>query len=332
MKRFGLLSVAVAATVILGVSAAGAAQNGAGGPLAQGANVGNVHVPASLAAGGSMPRSLIGVDGVPAKGSYAFLLKLNTVSTGVAYYANLSHGKTAANTAARNQLSMVKAAEARVIAALPSGSNVLYQTHTVLAGVAVYTNVKNIPALQRISGVARVYPIAAKTPSLTYADVLQRAPQVWQTYSDRGENATIADIDTGIDYTHADFGGPGTTAAYNLAHSTETAPADPSLFPTAKIPVGYDLVGDSYQANPSGAGYQPVPHPDSNPLDCNGHGSHTAGIAAGFGENADGSTYAGSYNTSMPFSSMKIGPGIAPKAAALRVPRLRLRRQHRRRR
>ena len=90
MKGFGLLSVAVAAAVILGVSAAGAAQNGAGGPLAQGVNVGNVHVPASLAAGGAKPRSLIGVDGVPAKGSYAFLLKLNTVPTGVAYYANLS--------------------------------------------------------------------------------------------------------------------------------------------------------------------------------------------------------------------------------------------------
>ncbi len=314
MKSFGLLSVAVAATVILGVSAAGAAQNGAGGPLAQGVSVGNVHVPASLAAGGAMPRSLIGVDGVPAKGSYAFLLKLRTVPTGVAYYANLSSGKAEARTAAQDQLAAVNAAESRVIAALPSGSNVLYQTHVALAGVAVYTNVKNISKLQRITGVARVYPIAAKTPSLAYAVPLQHAPQAWQAYSDRGENSTIADIDTGIDYTHADFGGPGTTAAYNTAHASETSPADPSEFPTAKIPGGYDLVGDSYNADPTSASYQPTPHPDPNPLDCNGHGSHTAGIAAGYGENSDGTTYTGSYDTSTPFNSMKIGPGMAPEA------------------
>src|SRR3954452_22272630 len=122
MKAFVLLSVAVAATVILGVSAAGAAQKGSGGPLAQGANVGNTHVAASTDA--VMPRSLIGVDGVPAKGSYAFLLKLQTVPTGVAYYANLSQGGSAARTAAQDQLATVRAAESRVIAALPSGSQV----------------------------------------------------------------------------------------------------------------------------------------------------------------------------------------------------------------
>jgi hypothetical protein len=122
--------------------------------------VGNTHVLSSHA-DGAAPRGLIGVDGVPAQGSYAFLLKLKTAPTGVAYYANLPSGKTAARTAASDQLATVNAAQNRVIAALPSGSSVLYKTQTALAGVAVYTNVKNIPALQRISGVAKVYPIAA---------------------------------------------------------------------------------------------------------------------------------------------------------------------------
>jgi subtilisin family serine protease len=313
MKGFFLLPVAVATAVVLWVSAAGAAQPGSGGPLAQSAVVGTLHGPLSQA-DGSQPRSLVGVDGVPAKGSYAFLLKLSTVPTGVAYYANLSEGRTEARAAARDQLSTVRAAESRVIAALPSGTQVLYQTHVALAGVAVYTNVANLPAMQRISGVAHVYPIAAKTPSNSYAVPLVRAPQAWQTYSDRGENTTIAVIDTGIDYTHADFGGPGTAAAYTTAHATEAAPANPALFPTSKIPGGYDLVGDSYNADPTSASYQPTPHPDTNPLDCNGHGSHTAGTAAGYGVNADGTTYTGSYSTSTPFSSMRIGPGMAPKA------------------
>ena len=30
-----------------------------------------------------------------------------------------------------------------------------------------------------------------------------------------------------------------------------------------------------------------MPAPDPNPLDCNGHGSHVAGTAAGYGVNAE---------------------------------------------
>ncbi len=46
-----------------------------------------------------------------------------------------------------------------------------------------------------------------------------------------------------------------------------------------------------------------------------------AGTAAGFGVNADGSTYTGPWTQATPFSTMKIGPGVAPEATlyALRV-------------
>src|SRR5438094_447425 len=84
--------------------------------------------------------------------------------------------------------------------------------------------------------------------------------------------------DTGIDYTHADVGGPGTGAAWTAAKAASTAPADPSLFGPAapKVKGGYDFVGDAYNANNPSS----VPVPDPNPLDCNGHGSHTAGTLA----------------------------------------------------
>src|SRR5262249_51940035 len=82
-----------------------------------------------------------------------------------------------------------------------------------------------------------------------------------------------------------------------------------------KVKGGTDLVGDDYDADPNNPTYQPVPHPDPNPLDCNGHGSHVAGTAAGFGVLANGSTFQGTYNQlSYVNNQFAIGPGVAPPA------------------
>ncbi|MFL5960154.1 MAG: S8 family serine peptidase [Gaiellaceae bacterium] len=305
-KRLVLLAGALAMGTILWGSAAGAAPDG----LAQSAPVPKHRIPLAAARGVAKPRSL----GVPATGSYGFLLKLDTGSTGRAYNANLSHGRKLASTAAENELATVQAAENRVVAALPSGSHVLYRTHAVLAGIGVYTNVANFSALQHIGGVSAVYPIAPKTLSLSYSTVLVHAPQVWSAYDDLGANSTIAIIDSGVDYTHADLGGPGTTAAYQAALGSDTS--TPTYPDPNKIVGGYDLVGDAYDA---GDPKHSTPAPDPNPLDCEGHGTHVAGIAAGYGENPDGSTFTGDYAT-LPADSasyqalFRIGPGMAPRA------------------
>ncbi len=321
MKRLVLLAVAGATAVVLWVAAAGAAQNGSGGPLAKSAAVTARHIPLSKASA-AQPR---GLKGVPSKGSYAFLLKLTTAPTGAAYNAFRSSGKSAAHLAATNQLAAVHAAQSRVIAALPSGSHVLYETHAALAGIAVYTKVSNLAALQRISGVAKVYPIAAKRPSLSYAVHLVKAPEVWATAApgSLGENATVAIIDTGIDYTHADFNGPGTTAAYNTAFANDTTAPAPGSFDPAKFiggNVGHDFAGDAYNADdPNNS----TPVPDNNPLDCNSHGTHVAGIIAGYGEKPNGSTYPhaasdyqalGGLSSSAYQALFRIGPGMAPEA------------------
>jgi subtilisin family serine protease len=137
------------------------------------------------------------------------------------------------------------------------------------------------------------------------------APAVWGApHGATGSGIRIGVVDSGIDYTHADFGGPGTPAAY--AGNNRTI-IEPGTFPTAKVFGGIDLAGDAYDA----ANADPtrrIPHPDPDPLDCNGHGTHVAGTAAGFGVAADGTTYHGPYVSGVDFSAFRVGPGVAPEA------------------
>ena len=176
---------------------------------------------------------------------------------------------------------------------------------------------KSIP---NVIGVHVLRPISIG-PNNIHGVPLIGAPQVWGGVAGvngiAGEGIKIADIDTGIDYTHADFGGPGTPAAYQTALANDTAAPDPALFgPNApRVKGGTDLVGDAYNASAPAGDPATVPHPDDNPLDCNGHGTHTAGTAAGSGVLSDGSTYTGPYNADTVSShTWNVGPGVAPKA------------------
>ncbi|GAB2473088.1 S8 family serine peptidase [Jatrophihabitans fulvus] len=306
------MAVAVtAAAVVTGlVTSTDAGAAPAGTKLAPGVKTSDAKL-----TGGQGTNALNGLPaGVPKKGTYSFLLQLDTASTAtVQRTAQRQSGKAAGKSAAKKQLGRIRTEQTRVAGDLPANSRVLYRTHSALSAVAVRTNVANYDRLTKIGGVTAVYPIAPKKPTNSYAVPFQGAPQAWEAYGDRGQNATIGIIDTGIDYTHADFGGSRDTADYETAQSAAQQ-TNPTVFPTDKVIGGYDLVGDDYNADPASESYQPVPKPDANPLDCNGHGSHVAGSAAGFGENGDGTTYTGAYDTNTPFTGMKIGPGMAPLA------------------
>ena len=78
-----------------------------------------------------------------------------------------------------------------------------------------------------------------------------------------GTGAYVGVCDTGVDYTHPDFGGDGTNHG----------------FPTAKIVAGYDFAGDNAGAidNPA------LIAPDPDPMDTNEHGTHVSGIIAADG-------------------------------------------------
>jgi minor extracellular serine protease Vpr len=190
------------------------------------------------------------------------------------------------------------------------GGQVTAHFRDAVNGIKVQIDRSELSGLAALPGVVAVMPVGRYHLNNAESVPFIGAPAVWQgTPGFRGEGVKIAVIDTGIDYTHANFGGPGTVAAFTAAAAGSTQPADPTLFgPKApKVKGGIDLVGDAYN------GFN-TPQPDPNPLDCNGHGSHTSGTAAGFGVGADGKTYHGPYDSAAYAQPFQIGPGVAPKA------------------
>ncbi len=185
-------------------------------------------------------------------------------------------------------------------------------------GMRVTIAGKDVAKLREIPDVVGVHAITPKKLDNVNGVPLVGAPAAWDGVAGfHGEGMKVAIIDTGLDYTHADFAGPGTVAAYDAEDANDTDAPNPALIgPGApRVKGGIDLVGDDYNADPGSPGYQPVPHPDPDPLDCNGHGTHVAGSAAGSGVLANGSTYTGPYNAAtVSGSSWKVGPGVAPKA------------------
>ena len=226
----------------------------------------------------------------------------------------------------RSELKSKQAPVAQGVQSL--GGQVLASYQSSYDGLKVRIRANQANALSTLPGVIAVHPLQVMAPSNVHAIPLIGAPQVWDGLAGlHGEGIKIGVIDTGIDYTHADFGGPGTAAAYQTALANDTA--DPTLTsvcmtaaltacvgPNApKVKGGVDLVGDAYNADPSSSSYNPVPQPDANPLDCDGHGSHVSGTAAGFGVTAAGNTYTGAYSAStVSGNSWNVGPGVAPKA------------------
>jgi len=193
------------------------------------------------------------------------------------------------------------------------GGKILAHYHDSMNGMKVEIARSEVAGLSNLPGVMQVVGVPKYNIQNVVSVPFIGAPAVWQGVPGfRGEHVKIAIIDTGVDYTHANFGGPGTVAAFAAAAKTSTAPADPTMFgPNApKVKGGTDLVGDKYDAGVTGS----VPVPDPNPLDCNGHGSHVSGTAAGFGVTNDGATYHGAYNDAAYAAGFGIGPGVAPLA------------------
>ena len=158
-----------------------------------------------------------------------------------------------------------------------------YAFSSLWNGFSISIGSDQLGKLSRIPGVTALYPVGTETvgpedvtPDLSTAITMTGADIAQNDLGLTGAGVKVGVVDTGLDYDHPDLGGDGT------ARSNSTA------FPTARVIAGHDFAGDSYNADPTSADYNPTPTPDGYPDDCAGHGTHVSGIIGANGNTATG--------------------------------------------
>ncbi|WP_299643312.1 S8 family serine peptidase [uncultured Chloroflexus sp.] len=192
------------------------------------------------------------------------------------------------------QLNRINQQHERVLArlrAIDPTLTELARLRVALNAVVVEVDGATLPALARDVEVVRINPVVNyerdTQPPMETVPYIGANPAV-QAAGYRGKDVRVAVLDSGIDYTHAAFGGPGTLEAYQAAYGT--SPSDSrnttldGLFPTDRVKGGYDFVGEVWPNGPL--------MPDPDPIDCGvvglssgtcagGHGTHVADIIGG---------------------------------------------------
>ena len=143
-----------------------------------------------------------------------------------------------------------------------------YSYDSLWNGFSVSATTAELGKLSRIAGVVAIYPVmvvsvpetatSALDPELYTALTMTGADAVQSELGFTGKGIKVAVMDTGVDYDHPDLGG--------------------CFGPGCRVAKGWDFVGDAYNADDTSPAYNPVPSPDPYPDDCNGHGTHVAGI------------------------------------------------------
>lgn len=192
------------------------------------------------------------------------------------------------------QVDRVRAQQDRVLAriqAIDPTATEYARLRIGLNALIVEVDAAALPAIARDAEVTRINAVVHYERDLDETvPYIGASPEV-QDLAFKGEDVRVAVLDSGIDYTHIAFDGPGTPEAYALAYCGDetitpdpTNPAcraaaaaapDPTLFgPGApRIKGGFDFVGEVWPNGPLA--------PDPNPIDFEGHGTHVADIIGG---------------------------------------------------
>jgi minor extracellular serine protease Vpr len=138
-------------------------------------------------------------------------------------------------------------------------------------GISISVTPAELAKLNRMTGINAVYrvetytlpPVQTEQPELFTALAMTGADIAQNELGYTGKGVKVAVMDTGIDYDHPDLGG--------------------CFGPGCRVTTGWDFVGDAFNADPTSPSFNPVPVPDNDPDDCNGHGTHVAGIVGASG-------------------------------------------------
>lgn len=189
--------------------------------------------------------------------------------------------------AAGGDAATIAAEQAAVIGAVrAAGGRVDGTVDTVLNAVFATVDGDAVDAIVATGVVLSVHRVAhyeldlSETVPYIGADTVRATGNV-------GAGVTVAVLDSGVDYTHADLGGPGTIEAYEAAHGMDCSLNEggtldcyqanyadlDGLFPTPKVIGGFDFVGEAW---PNGERTE-----DPDPIDYEGHGTHVADIIGG---------------------------------------------------
>ena len=236
-------------------------------------------------------------------------------------------GKAQLAKAQKDQKAKLEVEQKAVIPAIQSkasSAKVMATSQTLVNAVYVRVNRGQVDALRRVPGVTSITLVPDARRDLKYSVPYIGADRLATELGITGRGVRVAVIDSGIDYTHANYGGPGTLQAYEVAVNPPTeitqtvtitnpvtsVPVVTTMFPTDKIPGGYDYVGSEWPDSPD-----EMLQPDPDPIDDGpegGHGSHTSGIVGGFG--VPNTSFNGSIPTSNDFDGDVLYHGVAPAA------------------
>ena len=136
-------------------------------------------------------------------------------------------------------------------------------------------NHKILPKLYNIKGIKSIHSHQIYNHTLGATVEYIQGNKAHEKYCTTGRGVKVAVIDSGIDYTHEAFGGPGTVKAYEEAFGTYAGSKRNTkrdgLFPTETIYDGMDFTGDQKNAFRS-------PSPDNDPI--SEVGSHGTSVAS----------------------------------------------------
>ena len=205
----------------------------------------------------------------------------------------LTDGTLPSAAAQQQILAAVKTDQDAVANAASSlGATELGRVDTALDALVLDVDAARITELATIPGVVSIRPVGSyetqADPSASGS--LEQAAAYLQVDAVRaggtdGTGVRVAVLDSGIDYTHADLGGPGTTSAYAQCYGPNDVavapPCDAYFGPNApKVKGGYDFVSESWPFASEVS--------DPNPIDAEGHGTHVSDIIGGNGPNHKG--------------------------------------------